>query len=82
MTFPNVYQEIQDERSRQDVQWGGHEHDDEHARHEWNGFIAHQMSAAATAVVQDDQSAWRERMIKIAALAVAAVESHDRRVAP
>ncbi len=71
-----VLNEIVDERARQDVKWGGPERDDEHDRVAWLDFINGQRLAAA------DKSAaeFRQRMIKIAALAVAAVESTDRLV--
>jgi hypothetical protein len=60
------------ERKRQDAQWGGPVHDDGHDNDEWAEFIARQM--------------WRfrrkrENFVKVAALAVAAIESIDRKVA-
>lgn len=73
-----VLSEVAAERARQDEQWGGPEHDDEHVPFEWNGFIGLQLDAADRATVKRDRAQWRERMIKIAALAVAAIESHDR----
>lgn len=69
-----IIAEIHAERDRQDLIWGGPEHDDTHVVAEWMDFI-------------DDQVNWfhsqgrgRERLIKIAALALAGIESIDRRI--
>jgi hypothetical protein len=68
-----VYQEIQQERERQDGLWGGPEHDDQHTGHDWLGFIESQLERIV------DPPSYRERLVKIAALAVAAVESYYRK---
>jgi len=74
------------ERHEQDRKWGGPAHDDEHSVLDWLDFIrdkaakAHGLpckppfNTAARAEV-------RRRLIQIAALAVAGVESLDRREA-
>ncbi len=67
----NVYDEIKAERQRQDAQWGGPDHDDSHSQWDWQQFIF------------EFASAWRgtnfrQRMVVVAALAVAAIESTDR----
>lgn len=64
-----VLAEVVAERGRQNKQWGGAEHDDEHGPDEFLGFIRRQVSKDGDV---------RERLIKIAALAVAAIESLDR----
>ncbi len=66
------------ERDRQDVQWGGPVHDDEHHPSEWLDYIARQLTMASHAASYDD---YRDRLVKIAALAVAAFESSERREA-
>lgn len=71
-----VYQEIQREREHQDAQWGGPEHDDQHTGYDWLEFIEYQ-----TGKINDPPS-YREGLIKIAALAVAALESYDRKNKP
>lgn len=68
-----IYLEITDERLRQDAKWGGAEHDDGHSLHDWLDQIEYQ-----------HEQAWyneepRTRLVKIAALAVAALESLDRK---
>lgn len=64
-----VYQE----RKMQDRQWGGAEHDDTHNHDDWLNYIGYQMDRSRYG---DDK---RERLIKIAALAIAAVEAMDRK---
>ena len=68
-----ILDEVVTERAAQDRQWGGADHDDEHSPDDFMGFIAGQVVKG-----RGDGSDVRERFIKIAALAVAAVESHDR----
>ena len=92
----SVYDEIREEREEQDAQWGGAEHDDEHTRIDWIRFIAEHLGKALggrvevidevhwfTATISGSvgaMSEFRRQMIRVAALAVAAVESLDRRV--
>ena len=68
----NVYDEIKTERKVQDEQWGGPKHDDMHSPNDWIVYIVKQLGKASSSV-------FRYQMIKIAALAVAAVEWIDRR---
>jgi len=73
--------EVMAERVRQDAQWGGPEHDDEHSGWDWNRYIQYQLRCAESIMHGVDpkpEGTWRGRMIKIAALAIAAVESRDR----
>lgn len=75
-----VLEDIIKERIKQDAQWGGPSHDDKHDASDFFGFITDQIEKFQV----DEQNAdvcdatYRERMIKIAALAVAAVQSLDR----
>lgn len=74
-----VYYEIDRERERQDTQWGGPSHDDEWDERDWETTIQKHVRRLTGGLGQplDD---YRSRLVKIAALAVAAVEAHDRRV--
>lgn len=75
-----IIAEIHAERDKQDAQWGGPEHDDGHTSDEWFGFIEKQTSAyraEASPYVAMDASA-RGRLVKVAALAIAAIEAIDR----
>lgn len=65
--------EIPAERARQDAKWGGAAHDDQHNTGEFVQFIWQRLHGNATT---------RKDLIQIAALAVAAVESMDRRATP
>lgn len=69
-----IIKEIKAERAAQDSQWGGPEHDDEHSTEDFMRFIRLQEAKCEYGRGHDV----RERFIKIAALAVAAVESMDR----
>jgi hypothetical protein len=67
----SIYDEIQTERQRQDVKWGGASHDDTHIANDWANYIIDHAKAACV-------SDFRTEMIKVAALAVAAIEAADR----
>lgn len=67
------YKDIEAERVRQDAQWGGASHDDGHPMLDWLDFIDHQITRARGLPHQI-----RDRLVKIAALAVAGIESIDR----
>jgi hypothetical protein len=69
---PYVYGDIRAERARQDAKWGGPEHDDEHDILDWVGFVHEHAERARW----DD---YRQQMLRVAALAVAAIQSHDRK---
>lgn len=71
-----VLEQIAAEREKQDRQWGGASHDDEHTRRDWLGFIKEHRDRAQRSI--DKDADYRHRLIVIAALAVAAVESLDR----
>ena len=79
----NVLSEVASERWRQDQRWGGPAHDDAHSYEEWQDFIDHQVAAANLEILNETDAEaaqmWRRRMVKIAALAIAAVQSSDRR---
>lgn len=61
------------ERRKQDSQWGGPSHDDQHPIEHWMGYLLHQLDRIR------HQHKDRDALIKIAALAIAAVESLDRK---
>ncbi|WP_142851033.1 hypothetical protein [Telmatospirillum sp. J64-1] len=73
----DVLTDVADERWAQDLQWGGPEHDDQHTSLEWRALIGahtHDLIDGRGNAAPD----YRERLVKIAALAVAAIQSHDR----
>lgn len=67
-----AFRDISAERNRQDEQWGGPANDDAHSVIDWQNCIHKQIRQLA------NEAERRERLVKIAALAIAAVESHDR----
>ena len=72
----SVLTEVFHERRKQDLKWGGPEHDNEHNSHDWIAYI---MRHAGRAVVWPwNKATFRKQMIRVAALAVAAVEWCDR----
>ena len=90
MTRHAIYDAISAERDRQDAQWGGPSHDDEHDPTDWLDFIEYQGEFLADAwdllgngdfVDEEPQAIQgiRERFIKIAALALAGLESWERK---
>ncbi len=75
----NTILQILDERLMQDTQWGGPEHDDQHTYFDWRTFIYKQLTNGSMTMNEAEQ---RRCLIKVAALAVAAVESMDRKSGP
>lgn len=71
--------EVATERDRQDAKWGGPDHDDQHTAGAWLSFIEGKTFLAGRALRLYSPDQYRKRLIHIAALAVAAVESMDRK---
>ena len=77
--FGAVIIDVINERKRQDEKWGGSKIDDQRNRpFDWCLIIQDYASLARTMARLDSSEKYRKRMVQIAALAVAAVESHDR----
>ena len=75
-TDPTVVMEVLSERAIQDEKHGGPEHDDTHDPSDFDGFIY----TRATHIGRSDlDKTYRQAMIEIAALAIAAVQSYDRK---
>jgi len=77
-TVPDAFTDIRAERTRQDAQWGGPAHDDTHIEWDWFEYIGSQIQKANRDRWAIGESSPRERLVKIAALAVAGIESIDR----
>lgn len=71
--------EVAAERRRQDARWGGAAHDDAQPMEAFAGLIRDHAAWACVAQRAGAHGEARERLIQIAALAVAAAESLDRR---
>ena len=70
--------DVETERARQDAYWGGPVHDDNHSATEWCLILNARLGKASEAAIDRDFPEARRRLIQIAAVAVAAVESLDR----
>jgi hypothetical protein len=69
---------VLNERRYQDEKWGGPEHDDTETEENWQKYITEYANAQGRSESYD----FRKRMVKIAALALAAIESVDRKAGP
>lgn len=69
-----IYKDIEFERLGQDTKYGGPDHDDTHEAHEWGGLITEHLIRGS-----QPGADYRKQMIRVAALAVAAIEVHDRK---
>lgn len=78
-TMRDIFDEIVRERMAQDKKWGGPAHDDTHLESDWWDYIARHNDRA---LENDSTEQFRKQMIRVAALAVAAIESHDRKREP
>jgi hypothetical protein len=77
-----VYRWFDRERGDQDVEWGGRHHDLEHTAEDWADFIdsqVHKLKEVAERAGSDPNERQREkikeRLVKIGALATAALEA-------
>lgn len=78
MTTQTVLQEVAAERDYQNNKWGT-SFDDKNTAYNWFGYIAAYGSRNLTGTPEDKfNEAFRTDMLKVAALAVAAVEAFDR----
>jgi hypothetical protein len=79
LSMKSVLLEIVDERIKQDHEWGGPEHDDEHDAFDWCNFIRKQLARISTEEsIEKGAHTFRARMVKVAALAVAGIQARDR----
>lgn len=83
--LPDILTQVTAERCNQDIQWGGAEHDDEHTPLDWEAALDDHVrrltvgvSGETYVITYAPAPDYRERLIKIAALACAAAQSWDR----
>lgn len=74
-----IFALISRERAIQDEEWGGAEHDDSHERLDWINFIEKQCRIIRMGERPYQLDDYESRLVKIAAIAIAAIES-DRRL--
>jgi len=73
--FVQICESIADERRRQDTQWGP-DHDDQHQPADWANII---QSRPIGLGLSPNSHYARKRVLRMAAVAVAAIEAIDRR---
>jgi hypothetical protein len=78
MSTESVLDEVDKERQRQDVKWGGPCHDDRHSTTDFVHLIEDYACVAQTMASINNHDEARELLVRVAALAVAAVERLDR----
>ncbi len=78
MSRDSIFSEITQERDAQDVLYGGAAHDDRHGPFTWIALLTRHLGLAVDDGGNDSQERFRRQMLRVAALAVAALESHDR----
>lgn len=76
----NALAAVRGERLRQDELHGGPDHDDKHTPFDWQIMVRERLERAEHARGTTSPDGWRAEMVKIAALAVAGIESLDRRM--
>ena len=74
-----VLKEIAAEREKQVAKWGN-EFDDANTSQDWAAFIMHYLAVGQTTRLGAAPGRpFRESMVKVATLAIAAIEAHDRK---
>lgn len=73
----DLFAEVTKERIVQDAQWGGPTTDDKRDWYEWRSIFYRQLTLLS--MDAGDHARQRQRYVKIAAIAIAALESHDRK---
>ncbi|MFA5023344.1 MAG: hypothetical protein WC523_00105 [Patescibacteria group bacterium] len=79
MKQSSIYNEIREERKNQDNKWGGANNDDYHTEETWVVFLVKHLGKAMIFANKWDLIIFRKQMIRVAALAVAAIEWCDRK---
>lgn len=75
--FEHIIGLVRIERQRQDEKYGGPKHDDEHSPEDWIRYIFDHASRARSAI-DDDASVYVYQLVRVAALAFAALEAYYR----
>jgi hypothetical protein len=76
MSRDYIWKEILDERAKQDQEHGGIPNDDNNSMGDWVNWIVRHLGKSLTW----DWNIFRYQMVRVAALAVAAIEMVDRKL--
>ena len=74
MMNPTIYSDINQERKRQDTKWG----EQNHNPYKWLAILHEETGEAAKALLEGSLLNYRDEMIQVAAVAIAAIECLDR----
>jgi hypothetical protein len=76
VTIPqDILDDIAAERAEQDAKYGGPTHDDGHDPIDWCLYIIEH----ATKPFKPEAKGYRKQLVRVAALAIAAIQAHDRK---
>ncbi len=67
-----ILQAVSDERDRQDAKWGVQRHE----ANMWLAILMEELGEAARATLEGDPVGYVDELVHVAAVAVAAIESH------
>lgn len=70
----NILEEIKQERERQEAKWG----EQNHEPLLWNAILGEEFGEVSKSILERDTKNYREELIQVAAVAVAAIECLDR----
>lgn len=71
----NVIKEVMEERRFQDAKWG----EQNHEPYKWLSILMEEVGEASKAVLGDNLDEYRKEVRQVAAVAIAMIESLDRR---
>lgn len=74
-TVYDILENVYDERKRQHEKWGVQDHDEDR----WIVILMEEVGEVARAIFEDDPANYREELLQVAAVAVAAIEAFDRK---
>lgn len=79
MRFQEIILEIDRERDSQELEYGGHGHDRDYSVNDWIALITKHAGKAAcvSPYYEEGKEIYRRQMIRVAALACAALEALD-----
>jgi hypothetical protein len=72
---------LQQERAEQDAKWG-ERHDDAHHPNDWIAILARHLGLAASDGSEIDLTRYKKQLVRIAAVAIAALETLQRQTTP
>jgi len=72
----SILSEIIEERNKQDLKWGVQDHDPL----KWNAILGEEFGEVSKSILENNSYNYREELIQVASVAIAAIECHDRKI--